>query len=58
MLGGQSVGDLRKRATSAVIANPAITPGIFLLLDLPPLPLRVLEDAGANQTMRSVMTTF
>lgn len=59
MLGGHSLNELRKRATSAVTANPAMTPGTFLLLlDPPPLPLRVLEDAGANQTMRSVMITF
>lgn len=60
MLGGQSLDELKKRPTSAVTTNPAMTPGTFLLLLLSPplLPLRVLEDAGANQTMRSVMITF
>lgn len=59
MLGGQSFDELRNSPTSAVAANPANTPGTFLLLlSPPPLPLSVFAEDGANQTIRSVMITF
>lgn len=59
VLGGHSVGELKKTATMTVATRPAKTPVTLPRARMfPPLPLSDLCAEGANQTISSVMITF